>query len=68
MALAMMVSTLQADHATLVLVRRTFNPDASNTLSNCVGAVPGRVQGRSPAFMDGRSSGRLPPPVLSERS
>lgn len=39
----------------------------ANTLSNCGGGVVRNVRGRSPAFMGGQSSGRLPPPVLSER-
>lgn len=37
------------------------------TPSNCVGALRGRVRGRSPAFTAGRSRERLRAPVPSER-
>lgn len=40
----------------------------AHTLSNCGGGLERLGRGRSPAFMGGRSPGRLPPLVPSERS
>jgi hypothetical protein len=47
--------------------RRPKEVARGRTLSNCVGAVPGRVQGRSPAFMGVSSPDRTRPKASAER-
>lgn len=44
-----------------------LKPQGTCTLSNCGGALWGRIQGRSPAFTGGCLRERLPASILPER-